>query len=100
VPGLRFTGQVQNDVTSSCRSIDFQRTANWVLTVCVSSGGNPTCHLGSSGGQALNEPIPMPWLVDTAADRQSRVLGLSTVPPQSVTGNYNILATRYINLIS
>jgi len=40
-PGLRFTGQDQNRVISSCRSNDFQRTANWVLTVCLSSGGNP-----------------------------------------------------------
>jgi hydroxypyruvate isomerase len=41
VPGLRFTGVDQNDVMSSCRSIDFQPAAKWVLTVWVSSGGNP-----------------------------------------------------------
>jgi len=72
----------------------------WCFTLNVSQ--QVACHLGSSGGQAFNEPLAMPWLVDTATvtDTQSRVLGLSTVPPQSVIDNYNVLATRYINLIS
>src|ERR1035437_5511493 len=32
----------QYAVQSSCRSRDFQRTANSVLTVCVSPGGKPS----------------------------------------------------------
>jgi Restriction endonuclease len=39
---LCFSGQVQNDVMSSCRASLSQRTANRVLTVCLSRGGNPT----------------------------------------------------------
>jgi hypothetical protein len=35
---LRFTDRLQNAIKWSCRSIDFQRTANSVLTVCVSQG--------------------------------------------------------------
>jgi hypothetical protein len=37
---LRFTGRDQNALKWSRRSIDFQRTANRVLTVCVSQGDN------------------------------------------------------------
>jgi hypothetical protein len=38
---LRFIDRDQNALKWSCRSIDFQRTANMVLTVCVSQGDNP-----------------------------------------------------------
>jgi hypothetical protein len=38
---LRFTDRDQNALKWFCRSIDFQRTANSVLTVCVSRGDNP-----------------------------------------------------------
>jgi hypothetical protein len=41
---LRFTGQDQDAVMSSYRSIEFQRTANTVLTVCVSQGDNPSSY--------------------------------------------------------
>ena len=40
-PRLCFSGHLQNDVMSSCRSSTLQRTANRVLTVCLSRGGNP-----------------------------------------------------------
>jgi len=39
---LRFTDREQNALKWSCPSIDFQRTANSVLTVCVSQGDNPS----------------------------------------------------------
>src|SRR5215469_16285586 len=37
---LRFTGWVQHAMKWSCRSRKFQRTANSVLTVCLSQGDN------------------------------------------------------------
>src|SRR5260370_8570211 len=36
-----FTGRAQNAIKWSCRSRTLQRTANRVLTVCLSQGGNP-----------------------------------------------------------
>jgi hypothetical protein len=39
---LRFTDRDQNALKWSCRSRIPQRTANMVLTVCVSEGDNPT----------------------------------------------------------
>jgi hypothetical protein len=38
---LRFTGRHQNAIKWSRRSRVLQRTANRVLTVCLSQGGNP-----------------------------------------------------------
>ena len=37
---LRFTGWVQHAMKWSCRSRKFQRTANSVLTICLSQGDN------------------------------------------------------------
>ena len=51
---LCFSGHIQNDVMSSCRSSILQRTANRVLTVCLSRGGNPT----EPGGSALLRGAP------------------------------------------
>ena len=43
---LRFPGREQNALKWSCRPMDFQRTANSVLTVCVSPGDNPNLSSG------------------------------------------------------
>ncbi len=40
---LRFTGCIQHARNRSCRSRIFQRTANCVLTVCLSPGGKRSC---------------------------------------------------------
>src|SRR5580658_262385 len=42
---FRFTGRHQNAIKWSCRSRFLQRTANRVLTVCLSKGSNPSCKL-------------------------------------------------------
>ena len=39
---LRFTGCRHSAMNESCRSTDFQRTANCVLTICLTSGGKRT----------------------------------------------------------
>jgi hypothetical protein len=46
----------QYAVQSSCRSRDFQRTANSVLTVCVSPGGKPKYSLGYLSDQPVTIP--------------------------------------------
>src|ERR1022692_1394256 len=72
---LRFTDRDQNALKWFCRSIDFQRTANSVLTVCVSQGDNPIPRLVSSTGDAdalpsarsgLGDPEPCAELVRAA----------------------------------
>src|ERR671924_791157 len=38
---FRFTNRGQHAVHSLCRSSIFQRTANYLLTVCLTPGGKP-----------------------------------------------------------
>src|ERR1035438_3771562 len=44
---LCFTGRAQNEIKWSCRSSVLQRTANRILTICLSQGGNPRVPLTS-----------------------------------------------------
>jgi hypothetical protein len=39
---FRFTNREQHAVNWLCRSSIFQRTANYLLTVCLTPGGKPT----------------------------------------------------------
>src|SRR5215470_2048856 len=59
---LRFTGWVQHAMKWSCRSRKFQRTANSVLTVCLSQGDNLTEGLprGEPGSLLVPNLILMP----------------------------------------
>jgi len=47
---LRFTNRRQCAVNSVCRSRNLQRTANYLLTVCLTPGGNPN---SSSSGKTV-----------------------------------------------
>ena len=45
---FRFTNREQHAVNWLCRSSIFQRTANFLLTVCLTPGGKPISILGLS----------------------------------------------------
>jgi len=91
---LRFAGWVQHAMKWSCRSRNFQRTANSVLTVCLSQGDNRTSASGtlpSQLGDAVlcsdlcrTEEAKDPWRDTTTQPLWA--LGLFTLLRNDTTG--------------